>query len=869
MTTLARGASITVNAAYDGAISVSTNGGLATVAVTPVADVANTVTLGPMPARLIFGPYPLGAQLNITNINCDNLVYSGDSSGSGGGGSTTLTGAVTGTGSGTIPTAFDPAVLDAAALALGFQHGGGSGGETFASLSSVSLNTSATPTAGATVAFAANACNAMVIRNTEGVDIEFQIAGTGVFSTIRADEERKIFGITDASQVAFRRADYAVATNTQVTVVTAELINTSAVYSVSRQKVTTAANGTYATLASAAAAAVEITNTGIADVYVKVAGGSAIKLRRGKSSLFAVANANQLSVNGAGGAKNENPVVTVEAEIFDRTPGLPRRTFVLADQALGAMKQRFGTNNWSLDPDFVMMASFMPLTRFNPHGKTISLFNLASNVAVLAGSSGATVADVSIDQVAHVNTIRTQDTMFSGATNRAVRVTTTTPGVNIIGTSLNNGTGINTTNCDIHAVIKLISGGAPTTMLIELFSTADGSGSDYHQLSVINDAGAGRVPANSYGARAFSTHLFTAIGAGADMTSIKYARFRYNSPANSVLQPERIMAVKKGSDRASIVFTHDDGYAYSMNKTAVALGFYGWPAVAYLSPESSSFGGNLAGGTLLPDNCRSLQNAHGWQFAMQNYNQESAKDLTAREWRENQLQGMMNLVAIGLDPEGARDGSLDGAGPFSTTSVQYKDMANILRTSRQFKNGPSSVGGLFSGYIVGTVLTVTAITSGAIVAGVLVGQGTDPNQTIISLASGTANTVGATYNVGVAQTLGSSGAPVAFCSDNVTPFAFAECNPPGDPYTLSAYNWDGSAASANDLQLFARMRLHIEQAIASQGTCVLATHVGWNAYYNAMVNYVLPWIAAKEAANLCRVTTLKDVALKQAAAAIA
>lgn len=196
-------------------------------------------------------------------------------------------------------------------------------------------------------------------------------------------------------------------------------------------------------------------------------------------------------------------------------------------------------------------------------------------------------------------------------------------------------------------------------------------------------------------------------------------------------------------------------------------------------------------------------------------------------------------------------------------------MPSVVATTRSFRNGPNSLGALFSGYVVGTTLTVTAITSGIIVAGVLVGVGTDASQTIGELLTGTANTVGATYAVGVAQTLGSSGAPVAFCSDNVKPFAFAECNPPGDPYSLNAYNWDGSAIGATDLQLFARMRLFLEQAIENEGLAVLATHTGWNVYYNAMVNFVLPWIAVKQAANLCRVSTFKDARLRAANAAIA
>lgn len=793
-----------------------------------------------------------------------------------GGGPVTLIGAVTGSGSGTVATSLDPASLDAAALALGFQHGAGSA-ETYTSLGTSQVMTSLTPTAGATTAFAVATCNAMLIRNTEGVDIEFQINGAGVFSTIRADEERVIFGITDASQVAFRRTDYSVATTTgtaatsQITYVTAELLNVSASYTVSRQKVTTLSNGTYQVLGAAACAAVEITNTGIADVSVKISGGISIRLLRNKSTIFNVANANLISVNGAGAYATANPVVTVEVEVFNRVPGLPRRNFVQAVSALGPMKQRFGTNNWStgFDPDFVMMSSFMPFTRFNPHGKTVSVFNVAANVAVLAGSIGATVADVALLGATETTTVNAQNAAFGSRT--AVRVTTTNSGSNIIGSLLNNGAGVDTTNCDIHGVIKSLGSNNPTAMVWELFSTADGSGSDYHSLNVFPDPnGGGMVPPASYGARAFSAHRFTAVGAGADMTSIKYIRFRYTSLVGAILQPERFMVVKKAADRASFIFTGDDGYAYSMNRCALALSPYGWPAVAYLSPVATSFGGNLTGGTLTQDNCRALQNAHGWQITLENYNQESAKQLTAREWRENQLQGQMSLVAIGIDPEGLRDGAIDGAGPATTSGQHYREMPSVLATSRLFKNGPSSVGALFSGYIVGTILTITTMTSGSIASNsVLVGLGVNASQTVLSLASGTANTVGATYNVSVAETVGSVGAPVAMCSDNIGPFAFGECNPPGDPYSLGCYNWDGSQSSANDLQIFARVRQYLEQAIADKGIAILATHSGWQAYYNAMVTYILPWIAVQEAANLARVTTMKDTRVKQNRAAIA
>lgn len=156
------------------------------------------------------------------------------------------------------------------------------------------------------------------------------------------------------------------------------------------------------------------------------------------------------------------------------------------------------------------------------------------------------------------------------------------------------------------------------------------------------------------------------------MTSIKYVRFRYTSLVGAILQPERFMVVKKASDRATIIFSNDDGYAYSMNLAAKAMSPYGWPGVICLSPVATSFGGNLTGGTLLADNCRALQNAHGWQVCVQNYNQESSKQITAREWRENQLQGMMVLASIGIDPEGLRDSSTDGGGPANTSAQHYR-----------------------------------------------------------------------------------------------------------------------------------------------------------------------------------------------------
>lgn len=72
----------------------------------------------------------------------------------------------------------------------------------------------------------------------------------------------------------------------------------------------------------------------------------------------------------------------------------------------------------------------------------------------------------------------------------------------------------------------------------------------------------------------------------------------------------------------------------------------------------------------------------------------------------------------------------------------------------------------FSGYISGTTLTVTSVTSGTIAPGMmLAASGIAANTMIVLLGTGTGGT--GTYTVGQSQTLGSSGSPVAFTSSNL------------------------------------------------------------------------------------------------------
>lgn len=67
MTTLAIGASVAIILNDGGVCTIATNGGMASVTVTPTVGAASTVNIGPLPARQAFGPYAEGATVAIAN----------------------------------------------------------------------------------------------------------------------------------------------------------------------------------------------------------------------------------------------------------------------------------------------------------------------------------------------------------------------------------------------------------------------------------------------------------------------------------------------------------------------------------------------------------------------------------------------------------------------------------------------------------------------------------------------------------------------------------------------------------------------------------------------------------------------------------
>lgn len=75
MTTLSQGSSATITVGDNGYVSVATNGGFASVVITPTVGSVQTISIGPSPWRQKFGPFTEGASVVLSNQSCGAFDY--------------------------------------------------------------------------------------------------------------------------------------------------------------------------------------------------------------------------------------------------------------------------------------------------------------------------------------------------------------------------------------------------------------------------------------------------------------------------------------------------------------------------------------------------------------------------------------------------------------------------------------------------------------------------------------------------------------------------------------------------------------------------------------------------------------------------
>ena len=664
---------------------------------------------------------------------------------------------------------------------------GGGPSESYSVLGFGTVTTPASATGGGVASPAATDCNCVIVRNNTGVMVEFNRNGGATFYRIRPGEVFPIFGITNANQIGFRRRDYATSRDSLRVAVNLTFANTSLTYPIVQLVAGTASGTAYQVAPTQACVGAELTNNYNKDILVKIGTGVS-KLNRNQTIVVGVSNVNQISCvspDSTGGAAmcvqaftSRMPGAGAPAREYARSDILsPEATIPLGDMQNAPYDQPAG------------IADFAPFKRIKSKRKTISLWSTAAKTIITAGLSKANV-NLATDQVYGSYGPVSQ---FGNAT--APNVTFTTDTTASILSEDNTPTPIDVTAGAIHVTIQKAApaSGGFTAMNIDLFSTGTPSapGADFHTLNVFSDLSGGMSGLNSYGSRSYGAGRFTAVGTGADMTAVTFARIRIAGATNMTVIPGDVSFVPPATGKASIVFTIDDNHGKAVWDAHRILSPYGYPVVLYLSPASRMIGGGAnTDGNPTIDNLLALQQRYGWQMASQDYfdGTVSDADRTPQQWLVESRKNLIMAAQLGFDLDGMRDGSLYGGYNFGIDGPITKACQRLFATIRRFDNSPGTAG------------------------------------------------------------------------DGLAPFAFADTNPPGDPYNLRAYNMDTYVGSQTVQQCFDKMKAYVDQAVANEGIAIFSTHTGFSdGTIAAAVVMLAQYIRTLEVANLAEVVTLQQL----------
>lgn len=581
--------------------------------------------------------------------------------------------------------------VDAQGIASAVGGGGNSESYTVGAFSTV-----LTPTSASTanpVSPASATCNCLIVRNSrENVTIEFNISGGTMFWPIQPGEVFPIFGITNADQVGFRRADYLTSRDTQRTTIAYQPATTTSSYPVARSRTATPGNTGYTTLFAQATVGAELYNPSSIDLLVRIAGVS-VELARFKTMRVDVANTNLISVSTATGSNQG--ALYVQA-FTSKYPGAeaPKREYGIAEIVSPTARVPLGDMASNSSIEFSHPADSTPFKRYKYNRKSLSMWNLASSVNITSGLSKADVAlsSLAAGSVYPTNGPRAQFTggtvpqiTWAGATTESFTSTiNATQGVDLTGGGA------------IHVALQKVSGTA-TTLNIDLFSAGDSStpsnpGANYHTFDNAGDLGGGFIGLNSVFSRNFGVGRLTAVGTGADLSSIKFVRVRIAGSAGMIIIPSSVDYVKPTSNKNVVIFSIDDNHGGAAFNALSVLSPYGFPAVLYMSPTVVSVGGNAGtDGNVTIDNMLALQNKFGWQIASQDYF-GTDQDRTPEQWISEQRKELILGQQLGFDLDGMRDGSLYGATNYPMNSEQLKVANRLWGSIRRFDNGTGSPG---------------------------------------------------------------------------------------------------------------------------------------------------------------------------------
>jgi len=308
---------------------------------------------------------------------------------------------------------------------------------------------------------------------------------------------------------------------------------------------------------------------------------------------------------------------------------------------------------------------------------TLMQMQTASDLAASSGSN--TIADT-----AHA------DSPYNGT---AVQITSV--GFASSFTGKPTAAGVNVQNGSIRFNYKPIAncqrgGTSPSSFTIRLFSTTS-PGANYHQagnaswlvgLSTEPTAG---TPGR-WQTAAIPINRFTAVGTGADLSSIRCVQFIVTFGNGAVYCLGNVDFVPNPRSKAALIFAFDDATLSAKTAQAI-LDPYGLAGVIYPGAVASAQGIN-GSGKLTTADVQSLV-ASGWQFASQSYSTESNTivDAWTRAERLAEYAATRNYTR---SPFNRYRDSYDGSYYSSVSAVDmtaWPELRDSFRTLRRFDNG--------------------------------------------------------------------------------------------------------------------------------------------------------------------------------------
>jgi len=562
----------------------------------------------------------------------------------------------------------------------------GSGGSSQLARTAVQATSSATPTDATFAVFPAQECTELEVFNDARVPIEFQRNGAGAVITLLANQRRRFVGITNANQIGFRRADYAVPNRTQPTTISALAVMRTDTYTLAGTLSLAIAGGAYAAFANLACTSMELNNAAEHDIQFTVNNGTAYRLRHGESALImGITNANQVRQKAVDSiARQARPL---EAECWTAGPNSSMLLTQRADMISADADIVSGELNY---PNLMPAGSVLTLGNLRP------VHRLRKKPVPLA--RWLTTADVVTNRAADFANAANGELAFGTS---IVEYTQTQTGEVAIAPSTALAAGVDVQNGSIHFTHcwpdnagNNYSVNGPTGFYIELHSagTPAAPTANFHTSPNLNGLWQGFMGASVLGynlLRCFSLPIshFTATGTGADLASIKWARIKITGGGSSngcKMRPVSLDFVPNAMTKGAVIFTFDDLHDGAWNNALPIMSKYNFPGV--LCMDTTVKMGQT--GYLTPEQISKMHRDYGWEVAYQVYQNETGFNLSSEDWTRQVGKWVLAMNRLGIHE--TQNGSY-GSGTVTNIDEERTLAAKrALATLRRFANGQNA-----------------------------------------------------------------------------------------------------------------------------------------------------------------------------------